>query len=69
MMEIAEDSAAENSAAEDSVGAEDSVVAEMEKVVEGMGQPKYFEPYRTNSPDRRCCTCISLETQSHHQTY
>ena len=63
--EIAEDSAAENSAAED------SVVAEMEKVVEGMGQPqpKYFEPYRTNSPDRRYRTCISLETQSHHQTY
>ena len=32
-----------------------------------MGQPKYFQSYRTNSPDRKYSrTCISLETQSHH---
>ena len=43
--------------------AEDSVV------VEGMGQPKCFESYRKNSPDRRCRTCISLETQSLCETY
>jgi len=35
-MEMAEGSAAEDSAVED------LVVAKMEKVVEGMGQPKYF---------------------------
>ena len=34
-----------------------------------MGQPKYFQSYRTNSPDRWCRTCISLETQSHLKTY
>ena len=27
-----------------------------------------FRLYRTNSQDRRCRTCISLETQSLHQT-
>ena len=47
--------------------AEKAVVVEMAEdsvVVEGMGQPKCSESYRKNSPDRRCRTCISLETQS-----
>ena len=40
-----------------------------EDSVEGMGQPKYSQSYRTNSPDRRSRTCISLGTQSRRQTY
>ena len=59
-----------DSAAEMVDSAADSAdsAAEMEKVVEEMGQPKYFQSYRTNSPDRWCRTCISLETQSHLKT-
>ena len=34
-----------------------------------MGQPKYFQSYRTNSPDQWCRTCISLETQLRRKTY
>ena len=53
-----EDSAAEELAAE-GMGEE----AGKEEREEEMGQPKYFQSYRTNSLDRRCRTCISLETQ------
>ena len=62
MMEMAEDSAAEMVVVEGMVEMAEDSAAEM-------GQPKYFQSYRTNSPDRRCYTCISLETQLRRKTY
>ena len=43
--------------------------AEGVKEEEVKEQPKYFQSYRTNSPDREDRTCISLETQLHQKTY
>ena len=64
--EVAGDSAVEDLAAGKEEEMVEGMVAEMaEDSAEGTGQPKYFQSYRTNSPDRRCRTCISLGTQSH----
>ena len=40
-----------------------------EEMEEEKGLSTCFRLYRTNSQDRRCRTCISLETQSRLKTY
>ena len=71
MVEMAEDSVAEGMVemVEGMVEMAEGMVEMVEDSAAEMEQPKYFQSYRTNSPDREDRTCISLETQLHQKTY
>ena len=62
VVEMAEDSVAEGMVemAEGMVEMAEGMVEMAEDSAAEMGKPNYFQSYRTNSPDRRSRTCISL---------